>query len=80
MADNVNDNAKIRPLEEGVKEAAELFLDSLWQDRVKPRVDQVIALFSNKESHVAGHSAGTDLLQRVAKDDPASDIYAEMYG
>ena len=65
MADNINDNSKVRPLEEGVKEAAELFLDSLWQDRVKPKVDQVVALFTNKECHEAGHSAGTDLLQRA---------------
>ena len=59
-----------RTFETGMKEVAELFLDSLWKDSVKPTVAR---LFSRNECHVAAQKAGTDILARLAKDDPETD-------
>lgn len=50
-----------------IYEAAQIVLDSLWKDSVKPTI---VKFFSSKDAYRAARQAGTDAFARVAAVDP----------
>jgi hypothetical protein len=55
-------------------EAAQIVLDSLWKDSVRPAI---LKFFSQKDAYRAARRAGTDALARVAAVDPLMDTVYE---
>jgi hypothetical protein len=68
------DEKKRLAFEPVIYEAAQIVLDSLWKDSVKPAI---LKFFSQRDAYRAARRAGTDALARVAAIDPVMDAVYE---